>query len=104
MPYRDRASRERYDQHHPDAAQRQAFRGKIDSQPRTSGLQGAGEHRGSWPNEGRGNEGRGNEGRGNEGRNNEGRNNENRGDGGRRDAHDASVVGAVPAHGTKPAG
>ena len=30
VPYRDQASRERYDQHHPDAAQRQAFRGKLD--------------------------------------------------------------------------
>jgi len=45
VPYRDQASRERYDQHHPDAAQRQAFRGKIDQEPRTSGLQGAGQHR-----------------------------------------------------------
>lgn len=82
VPYRDRASRERYDQHHPDAAQRQAFRGKIDSQPRNSGLQGAGERRdqGSQPNEGRGKENRGNENRGNENRSNE-----NRGDEGRRD-------------------
>jgi hypothetical protein len=96
VPYRDQASRERYDQHHPDAAQRQAFRGKIDGEPRTSGLQGAGEHHdqgsrpndgrdGSRPNDGRGNEGRGDEGRPNEGRNNEWRGNENRGDEGRRD-------------------
>src|SRR3979490_1590332 len=33
VPYRDQASRDRYDQHHPDAAQRQAFRGKIDHDP-----------------------------------------------------------------------
>jgi hypothetical protein len=76
VPYRDQASRERYDQHHPDAAQRQAFRGKLDGEPRTGG-QGAGEHRdqGSRPNDGRGNDGRGNEGR----------DNQNRGDEGRRD-------------------
>jgi hypothetical protein len=86
VPYRDRASRERYDQHHPDAAQRQAFRGKIDSEPRTSGLQGAGEHRdqGSRPNDGRGNDGRGTEGPRTE-RGNENRDNQNRGDEGRRD-------------------
>jgi Protein of unknown function (DUF3300) len=82
VPYRDQASRERYDQHHLDAAQRQAFRGKVDNEPRASGLQGAGEHRdqGSRPNDGRGNEGRANEGRGNDWRGNQ-----NRGDEGQRD-------------------
>jgi hypothetical protein len=76
VPYRDQASRERYDQHHPDAVQRQAFRGKLDGEPRAGG-QGAGEHRdqGSRPNDGRGNDGRGNENR----------DNQNRGDEGRRD-------------------
>ncbi len=83
VPYRDQASRERYDQHHPDAAQRQAFRGKLD--------QGAGDHRddGNRGTEGRGNndrggdnrggENRGNDNRGNDKRGNENRGNENRG-------------------------
>jgi Protein of unknown function (DUF3300) len=87
VPYRDRASREKYDQHHASAAQRQAFRGKIDHEPRTSGLQGAGRDRWDRGSEGRGNEGRGNEGRGNEGRNNDRRNNEGRGNEGRNDNH-----------------
>ncbi len=75
VPYRDQASRERYDQHHLDAAQRQAFRGRIDSESRTSRLQGASQHldQGSRPNDGRGNEGRGNDGRGNQNRGDEGR-------------------------------
>src|ERR1700716_4262613 len=70
VPYRDQASRERYDQHHPDAAQRQAFRGKIDHEPRTSGLQGAGQYRddGNRGTEGRSTVNRGNENRGDEGR------------------------------------
>jgi len=86
VPYRDQASRERYDQHHPDAAQRQAFRGKIDHEPRTSGLQGAGQHRddGNRGTEGRSTVNRGNENRGDEGRRdglrgNDWRGNENHG-------------------------
>ncbi|MEA2850545.1 MAG: hypothetical protein QOE02_564 [Rhodospirillaceae bacterium] len=74
VPYRDQASRERYDQHHPDAAQRQAFRGKLD--------QGTGDRRDDGN---RGNDNRGNENRGNQNRGNEGRDNQNRGDEGRRD-------------------
>ena len=96
VPYRDKASRERYDQHHPDAAQRQSFRGLIDHDQRGTGLQGASEHRdqGSRPNDGRGTDGRGTDGRGTDGRGTEGprtergnenRGNENRGDEGRRD-------------------
>jgi hypothetical protein len=69
VPYRDQASRERYDQHHPDAAQRQAFRGRLD--------QGSGDRRDD------GN--RGNDNRGNENRGDQNRGNENRGDEGRRD-------------------
>jgi hypothetical protein len=42
VPYRDPGSRQKYGQHHPTAGQRQAFRGRIDHSPRTSGLQGAG--------------------------------------------------------------
>ena len=75
VPYRDQGSRERYGHHHPDAAPRQAFRGKIDGDPR-----GAGEHR---DNENRGNEGRAGDGRNNEGRNNDSRNNDGRHDGDR---------------------
>jgi hypothetical protein len=74
VPYRDQASRERYDQHHPDAAQRQAFRGRLD--------QGTGDRRDDGN---RGNDNRGNENRGNQNRGNEGRDNQNRGDEGRRD-------------------
>jgi hypothetical protein len=64
VPYRDRGSRERYGQHHPDAAQRQAWRGRIEPQ------------RG---NEGRGTEGRGGANRGGENRGGENRGGENRG-------------------------
>ena len=89
VPYRDRASRERYDQHHPDAAQRQAFRGQLDH--------GTGDHRddGNRGTEGRGNndrggdnrggENRGRDNHGNDNRGNENRGNANRGDEGRRD-------------------
>jgi hypothetical protein len=100
VPYRDNTSRHRYMQHHPDAAQRQAFRGKIDHEPRTSGLQGAGQHRneGNRGNERRGAEGRANEGRGNEGRDNaarteQARHNENRGN-----VHRSAFHGADHGH------
>ena len=62
VPYRDQASRERYDQHHPDAAQRQAFRGQLDH------------------DDNRGADGRTSGDRGNENRNNENCGDENRGD------------------------
>ncbi len=105
VPYRDRGSQERYGQHHPNAAQRQAFRGKIDHEPRTSGLQGAGQHRdeGNRGNEGRGNEGRGNEargsgGRGNANRGNENHGNENRGNENRGNVHRSAFHGADHGH------
>ncbi|GEP55709.1 hypothetical protein RSO01_28750 [Reyranella soli] len=69
VPYRDRDSRERYDQHHPDAAQRQAFRGRLDH-PTDAGQRG---------NENRGAAGRATEGRGGENRGGENRDGENRG-------------------------
>ncbi len=82
VPYRDQASRERYDQHHPDAAQRQAFRGQLDH----DGNRGAdGRAAADHGNENRGGENRGNENCSNENRGAENRGNENRGDEGRRD-------------------
>lgn len=74
VPYRDRDSRERYDQHHPDAAERQAFRGRLDH-PTDAGQRGN-ENRGDA---GRGTEGRGGDNRGGENRGGENRGNENRG-------------------------
>jgi hypothetical protein len=111
VPYRDKGSRERYNQHHPDAAQRRAFRDKVHDQPRNSGLQGAGErgdkgNRGNEPrtsglqgagqrhDEGnRGNEGRGNEGRGNENHGQANRGTENRGN-----VHRSAFHGADHGH------
>jgi len=75
VPYRDHASREKYGQHRPDAAQRQAFRGKIDSDPH-GGENRGGENRGG---ENRGGENRGGENRGGENRGGENRGGENRG-------------------------
>ena len=73
VPYRDRDSRERYNQHHPDAAQRQAFRGRLD-RPTDAGQRGNG-NRGDA---GRGTEGRDGENRGGEDRGGENRGGENR--------------------------
>jgi Protein of unknown function (DUF3300) len=77
VPSRDQASRERYDQHHPDAAQRQAFRGQIDHDD-NRGIQGRSAAD-------RGTENHDNENRSNENRGTANRGNENRGDEGRRD-------------------
>jgi uncharacterized protein DUF3300 len=74
VPYRDRDSRERYGQHHPDAAQRQAFRGRLDH-PTDAGQRGS-DDRGAA---GRGTEGRGGENRDGENRGGENRGGENRG-------------------------
>ena len=87
VPYRDEASRERYDQHHPDAAQRQAFRGQLDhDRNRDADGRTAADHGNeNRDNENWGGENWGNENRGNENRGAENRGNENRGDEGRRD-------------------
>jgi hypothetical protein len=63
--------------HHPTPAQRQAFRGELDRQPRTSGLQGAGREPRTAE---RANENRANENRANENRREENRGNANRGE------------------------
>jgi hypothetical protein len=81
VPYRDPGSREKYGQHHPTAGEREAFRGRIDRSPRTSGLQGAGREPGTAQraNPNRGAENRGGENRGNANRGEEHRGYENRG-------------------------
>lgn len=87
VPYRDQASRERYDQHHPDAAQRQAFRGKLD--------QGTGDRRDDGN---RGTEGRDNQNRGDEGRRDGLRGNDWRGDENHGGVHRSAFHGVNHGH------
>ncbi|MBV8406721.1 MAG: DUF3300 domain-containing protein, partial [Alphaproteobacteria bacterium] len=83
VPYRDHASREKYGQHHEGEKERQAFRGKLDHEPETSGLRNAGRPEWNHGDDRPGNEGKGNERPGNEGRGSEGRGNERPGNEGR---------------------
>jgi hypothetical protein len=87
VPYRDQASRERYDQHHPDAAQRQAFRGRLD--------QGTGDRRDDGN---RGTEGRDNQNRGDEGRRDGLRGNDWRGDENHGGVHRSAFHGVNHGH------
>ncbi|MBI2739228.1 MAG: DUF3300 domain-containing protein [Rhodospirillales bacterium] len=95
VPYRDRNSRERYDQHHPDAAQRQAFRGRIDREPRANESRDAG-RRGDENRDtaGRGNDDRRGDDRGGDARRDEGRGRYNGGEEnrGRENSHAMSSV------------
>ncbi|MBY0322832.1 MAG: DUF3300 domain-containing protein [Reyranella sp.] len=86
VPYRDRDSREKYDQHHPDAAQRQAFRGRIDHEPRSNESNDAGR---------RGDENRGTAGRGGDDRHDANRAGDNRGGDARRDGGRGRYDGGV---------